>query len=130
MNKVEKEEKTARKLIAARNFVSESGHAAATYDLQVCGTIDLQHCAARSQSESNNFFGQKNYLLVHRRKSFKENITRGVGGFHLLPPEFQRTAVLTTKWNRKSHRCDFKIAMVEQLEMKCSKEEILMEMKL
>ena len=67
--------------------MSESGHAVATYDLQVRGTIDLKCCAARGQSESNNYFGQEIELLVHGRKSFKENIMRGVGGFHLLPPE-------------------------------------------
>ena len=39
----------------------------------------------------------------------------------------QRAAVLTTKWNRKSHRYDFKIPMVEQLEMKLRKEEIILE---
>ena len=56
MNKLEKEENTAVKGISARNCVSESGHVAVTYALQVCGTIDLQHCAARSQSESNRNF--------------------------------------------------------------------------
>ena len=56
MKKLEKEEKTAVKIISASNCVSEIGHAAATYDLQVCETIDLQHCAARGQSESNNYF--------------------------------------------------------------------------
>ena len=65
------------------------------YDLQVCGTIDLQHCAVLVQSESNNDFGQDIELFLHRRKAFKEKITRGMGGFHLLPPELQRTAVLT-----------------------------------
>ena len=48
--------------------MSESGHAAAMYDLQVCGTIDLQHCAARGQSEINNDFEQDIDLLVHGRK--------------------------------------------------------------
>ena len=52
MNKVEKEEKTARKLIAASNFVSESGHTAANYNLQLCGNIDLQHCVARGYSDT------------------------------------------------------------------------------
>ena len=72
MKKVEKEEKTSRKGISASNCVSESGHAMATYNLQVCGTIDFQHCAVRSQSESNNYFGQEIELLVHGRKEFKE----------------------------------------------------------
>ena len=54
----------------------------------MCGTIDLQHCAVRGQYEINNGFGREIELLVHGRKSFKENIMRGVGGFHLLPPEF------------------------------------------
>ena len=80
--KVEKEEKTAGKGILASNCVSESGHAAATYNLKVCGTIDLQHCAARSQSKSKNDFGREIELLVHGRKAFKEKITRGMGGFH------------------------------------------------
>ena len=61
---------------------------------------------------------------------FKEKITRGMGGFQLLPPELHMTAVLTAKWNWKSHRYDFKIAMVEQLEMKRRKEEIILEKKL
>ena len=78
----------------------------------MCGTIDLQNFAALCQSESKNIIGQEIELLVHGRKVFKENITRGVGGFHLLPPELQRTAVLTDKCNWKSHRCDFKTAMV------------------
>ena len=91
------------------------------------GTIYLQHCAARDQSESNNDFERDIELLVHGRKAFKENITRGMGGFHLLPPDLQRTVVLTVKWNRKSHRYDFKIAMVEQFEMKRRKEEIILE---
>ena len=56
-----------------------------------------------------------------------EKITRGMGGFHLLPPELQRTAVLTAKCNRKSSRYDFKIAMVEQFRMKHRKEEIIMD---
>ena len=107
--------------------MSESDHAAATYNLQVCGTIDLQHCAARGQYESNNYFGKYIELLVHERKAFKKNITRGMGGFHLIFPEFQRKAVLTDNWNQKFHRYDFKIAMVEQLEMKCRKEDIIME---
>ena len=58
MKKVEKEEKTNGKRTSASNCVSESGHAAATYDPQVCGTIDFRHCAVRGQSESNNNFGQ------------------------------------------------------------------------
>ena len=125
-----KEEKTVWKGIAARNCVSESGHAAATYDLKVCGTIDLRHFAARGQSESNNDFGREIALLVHGRKTFKENITRGMGGFHLLPPEFHSTAVLTAKWNRKSHRYDFNIDMVEQFKIKCRKEDIILKKKL
>ena len=56
---------------------------------------------------------------MHGRKAFKEKIARDVGGFHLLPPELQRTAVLTAKWNWESHRYEFKISMVEQLEMIC-----------
>ena len=87
MKKVEKEEKTYGKGISARNCVPESGHAAAKYNLQVCVTIDLQHCAARDQSESNNDFGRDIELLVHRRKSFKEKITKGMDRFHLLPSE-------------------------------------------
>ena len=122
MKKLEKEEKTARKGIVASNFVSESGHATAAYDLQVCGTIDLQHCVVRSQSESNNSFGLDNELLVHSRKAFKEKITRGMGIFNLLHPELLRTAVLTAKQNWKSHRYEFKIAMFEQFEMKRRKE--------
>ena len=62
----------------------EIDHSAAKYDLQVCGTIDLQHCAARSQSESNTDFGREIELLVYRRKVSKENITRGMGRLHLL----------------------------------------------
>ena len=42
----------------------------------------------------------------------------------------QRIAVLTAKWNRKSHRYGFIIDMVEQLEMKRGKEEIILEKKL
>ena len=45
--------------------MSESGHAEAMYDLQVFGTIDFQHCAARDQSDSNNDFGREIELLVH-----------------------------------------------------------------
>ena len=67
---------------------------------------------------------------MHGSKSFNEKIARVVGVFHLLPPEFQRAAVLTAKWNRKSHRYDFKIDMVEQLEMKRRKEEIILDNKL
>ena len=66
---------------------------------------------------------------MHGRKAFKEKIARDVGGFHLLPPELQRTAVLTAKWNRKSHSYYLKIAMIEQLDMKHRKEEIIMEKK-
>ena len=130
MKKVDKEEKMVVKGISPNNCVSESGHAVATYDLQVCGTIDLQHCAARDQTESNNNFGQGNELLVHRRKAFKYNITSGMLGFHLLPPELKRTAVITAKWNRKSHRYDFNIAMVDQFKIKCRKEEITLKKKL
>ena len=50
-----------------------------------------------------------------------------MGGFNLLPLELQRKAVLTAKWNWKSHRYDFKISIVEQLYMKHSKEEIILE---
>ena len=110
--------------------MSESGHAAETYDLQVCGTIDLQHCAARGQSESNNDFGRDIELLVHGRKSFKEKITSVIRRFNFLTTELQRTEVLTDKWNRKSHRYDFKIAMVEQFDMKHRKEDIIIEKKL
>ena len=77
MNKLEKEDRTAGKGILARNCVSESGHAAATYNLQVCGNIDLQHCAARDQSESNNDFGREIELLVHGRKHSRIRL-RGV----------------------------------------------------
>ena len=59
MKKLYNEEKTSGKEISARNCVSENGHAAATYDLQVRGTIDLQYCAARGQYESNNDFGRE-----------------------------------------------------------------------
>ena len=86
MKKSEKEHKTDRKGIVAIKCVSEIGHATATYDLQLCGTINLQHSAARSQSESNKDFGLDIELLVHGRKAFKEKITRVVGGFPLLPP--------------------------------------------
>ena len=55
---LDKEEKTAWKGISASNFVSKSGHAAAMYNLQVCGTIDLQHCVACGQSEINNAANQ------------------------------------------------------------------------
>ena len=106
--------------------MSESCHAAATYDLQVCGTIDLHHCAARGHSESNNYFGQKIELLVHGRKAFREKITRFLGGFHLLPPELHRKAVLTAKWNQRSCSYDFKTAMVEQFEIKRRKEDIIL----
>ena len=110
--------------------MSEIGHAAATYGLQVCGTIYLKHCEARGQSESNNYFGQEIELLVHERKLFNEKITRGMVGFHLLPPELHRKSVLTAKWNQKSHRYDFKIAMVEQFDIKRRKEEIILDKKL
>ena len=50
-----------------------------------------------------------------------------MGGFHLLPPELQRTAVLTAKRNTKSNRYELKIAAVGQLYMKHSKEEIILE---
>ena len=93
--------------------MSESGHYAATYDLQVCETIDFHHCAERGQSESNNDFGRDIELLVHGRKEFKDKIMRGMSKFHLIPTEFHRTAVLNAKWDQKSHRYDFKIAMVE-----------------
>ena len=59
MKKLYKEEKTAGKGIAASNSVPESDHAAETYELQVCGTIDFQHCAARGQSGSNNDIGHE-----------------------------------------------------------------------
>ena len=72
-------------------------------------------------------FGQDIELLADGRKVFKENITRDVGGLNLIPPELQRTAVPTDKWNRKSHRYEFKLTMVEQLDMKCRKEDIIME---
>ena len=100
------------------------------YYLQLCGTIDLQHCAARGQYESNNYFGQEIELFLHWSKSFKGKITKGMVGFHLLPSELQNTALLTAKWNQKSHRYDFKVSMVEQLEMKRRKEEIILENKL
>ena len=88
--------------------MSESGQSAATYDLQVCGNIDLLNCAARIQSEINNDLGQEIEL----------------------PPELQRTEVLTAKGNWKSHRYYFKIAMVEQFDMKRRKEDIILEKKL
>ena len=110
--------------------MSESGHSAETYDLQVCGTIDFQHCAARGQSGSNNNFGRDIELLVHGRKAFKEKITMVMGRFHLIHPDFQRTSVLTAKWNQKSPRFELKIAMVEQLEIKRRKEKIILEKKL
>ena len=118
------------KVISPINCVSESGHTAATYNLKVCGTIDFQHCATHSQSDINNDFGQYIELLVHGRKSFKEKIKRDMGRFHLLTPELQRTSVLTAKWNRKYHKYDFKIAMVEQLEMKLRKKGTIPEKKL
>ena len=65
--------------------------------------------------------------MVHGRKALKEKIMRGMVVCYLIPPELQRTAVLTDKWNWKSRRYNFKIAMVEQLEMKRRKEEIIME---
>ena len=86
MNKVEKDEKTAEKGISAINCVPESGHSTATYDLKVCGTIDLQHCAARGQYESKKDFEQEIELLVHGGKAFKEKFTRVVVRLHLIPP--------------------------------------------
>ena len=67
----------------------------------------MQHCAARGQSEINNDFG----------KDIE------------LPPKLQRTEVLTAKWNWKSHIYDFKIAMVEQFEMKRRNVDIILEKK-
>ena len=116
MNELDKEEKTGGKRIAAISCVPENGHAAATYDLQVCGTIYLQHCAARGQFESKKNFGREDDLLVHKRKAFKKKIMRGMGRLHLLPLELQRTSVLNDKCSRKSHRYELKSAMVEQLE--------------
>ena len=67
---------------------------------------------------------------MHRSYAFKEKITRFMRRFHLISPELQRTSILTAEWNQKSHRYDFKIVMLEQLEMKLRKEEIIMEKKL
>ena len=80
--------------MAASNCVPEISHAAETYNLQVCGTIDLKNCVARGQSEINNDFGQDIELLVHGKKELKEKITRGIGGFHFLPPELHRIVEL------------------------------------
>ena len=51
-------------------------------------------------------------------KGFMEKNMRDMGGFHLLTSELHRTEVLTVKWNRKSHRYDFIISIVEQFDMK------------
>ena len=66
---------------------------------------------------------------MHGRKSFKEEITRGMAGFYLIPTDLHRTAVLSDKCNRKSHRYDFQTAMVEQFEMKHRKEKIILNKK-
>ena len=109
--------------VAASNCVSERGHGASIADLQTFGTIDLQHMAARGQSETNNDFGREVELMVGGRTAKKEKTTRGVGGSHLLPPELQRTAILSSKYHLKDHCDDFKRAMKDQLETHRTKEE-------
>ena len=130
MKKVSKAERLAGRGVAASNCISESGHAAATYDLDQYGTVDLQNCAARGQSEGNNDFGREVESYVKGRKAFKERETRGIGGFHLLPPELQHTAIVTSKWNTKQHKEKWRTELKTQFDTRRRKEEITLEKKL
>ena len=114
-------EKEAGLGISASNCVSERGHGASTSDLQTFGTIDLQHMAARGQTEDNNDFGRE--LRVGGRKSvIHEKESRGLGGYHQLMQELQRTLILSAKWNLRAHRDLFKRSFKDQLDTRQKKE--------
>ena len=123
MRNISSKEKEAGLGVAASNCVSERGHGASTADLQTFGTIDLQHMAARGQTQDNNDFGREVELIVGGRRAKKEKETRGIGGYHLMVAELQRTLILSAKYWKKDYREAFKRAMMDQLETKRTKEE-------
>ena len=66
--------------------------------------IDLQNAAARGQMAFNNDLGREHEKLVSGRKAKSKHQSKGLGAFHQLPPELQRTAIITVIENTKEHK--------------------------
>ena len=69
------------------NKISESGHAIATYDLQTCGHMHLDHAAGEGQIKLNNDVGRGHEALVSGKEAKSGLIEREYGTFHSLPIE-------------------------------------------
>ena len=111
MKKITMAERRAGRGIDASNSVSESTHAGLGEDLDRFNTIDLQNCAAAPMARTNNDFGRVLENYIKGRKAKKDTESRGLGGFHVLDqetPELAKTAVLSSIWNRRSHKERFK----------------------
>lgn len=130
MKKVSMKERKAGRGIDASNSVSESGHAGLHEDLDKYGTIDLQNAAAAPQARRNNDFGREIDLYIQGRKAIKKKKGRGVGNYHVLPYELQRTAMFTSKWQTNSHKNQHRVKLKCQFDIRREKEQMIMEKKL
>ena len=131
MKKITKEECNAGLGVDASNSISESLHAAATENLKTFGTIDLQHSAGQGQTRHNNDFGRQSETFLDVRIGSKNKPKgKGMGGYHKMRPEIQRSALLTAKRKLKRFRKDYTDSFNRQFEKKRVKEEIIRTKKL
>lgn len=129
MKNVTAAERLAGRGIDASNSISESLHASSTYNLQLGSTIRLDHCAAEGQTRSNNDLGRDHLSLVTGRKPKLDRNSKGIGTFHKLPQELQRTAILSAQENAGDNKRRFDIALEKQFEKRRMKEEIALQEK-
>ena len=62
-------------------------------------------------ARTNNDFGRVLENYIKGRKAKKDTESRGIRGFRVLDqetPELAKTVVLTSIWNRRSHKERFK----------------------
>ena len=96
-------------------------------DLKTFGRIDLQHAAAGGQSRENNDLGRDVKTMIGGRKGIKEKATKGIGVYHLMSHELQRTSILTSKFNKGSYRKEFQDRVATQFRTAQESEERVME---
>ena len=131
MKKITEEECNAGLGVDASNSISESLHAAATENLKTFGTIDLQHSAGQGQTRHNKDFGRQSETFLDVRIGSKNKPKgKGMGGYHKMRPEIQRSALLTAKRKLKRFRKDYTDSFNRQFEKKRVKEEIIRTKKL
>ncbi len=113
----------------ATTSISESVHASSTVELEIAGTICLNHVNAKGQTHFNSDFGQGHEALVRRSKKSNKIKERNFGSFHKLPEELQRLLILFGKENASRLQKSFDDALEAQQEACHQKEEIALQKK-